>query len=330
MPKDAQAGKTLVSVTLPSTTTPGDPPIQGYLMALTLEEPSGLFEMPDLSGSVQFPDDDDGAGHDATRSTRRQPDGNEGWYAGPVRVTLTATDEQGGSGVEQMMYRIDGGPPQTYGGPFDYAVDGEHTLEYRSVDGAGNAEAYKPVTLKVDVNAPTTTATAEPGRAARHRRLVRRRRRGDAHGARRGRAPARAATEYRLDGGDWQPYGEPVVDRATAGVHDLEFRSTGRRRQRGDRPHRCASRSTAPRRSRRPGSTAPRRRPSTPAPSASAFIRTDGDGSGVVSTEYRIGDGAWTAYTGAFDVDGNRRAPGRLPLARSRRQRRELPVGRRS
>ena len=35
------------------------------------------------------------------------------------------------------MYRIDGGPPQNYGGPFDYAVDGEHTLEYRSVDGAG-------------------------------------------------------------------------------------------------------------------------------------------------------------------------------------------------
>ena len=57
-------------------------------MALTLEEPAALFEMPDLSGSVQFPDDDDRAGHDGTRFDPAAPDGEQGWYAGPVRVTL--------------------------------------------------------------------------------------------------------------------------------------------------------------------------------------------------------------------------------------------------
>ena len=35
-----------------------------------------------------------------------------------------------------------------------------------------------------------------------------------------------------------------------------------------------------------------------------AFTRTDGDGSGAVATEYAIGDGDWTPYTGAFVVDG--------------------------
>ena len=30
-----------------------------------------------------------------------------------------------------------------------------------------------------------------------------------------------------------------------------------------------------------------------------ALTRTDGDGSGAVATEYRVGDGAWTPYTGA-------------------------------
>ena len=53
---DRRRGKTLVSVKLPSTTTPGTPPIQGYLMALTLEQPDGTFVMPDLGASA-FPDD---------------------------------------------------------------------------------------------------------------------------------------------------------------------------------------------------------------------------------------------------------------------------------
>ena len=33
-----------------------------------------------------------------------------------------------------------------------------------------------------------------------------------------------------------------------------------------------------------------------------AFARTDEPGLGTVETEYRIGDGEWTAYEGAFDI----------------------------
>ena len=37
-----------------------------------------------------------------------------------------------------------------------------------------------------------------------------------------------------------------------------------------------------------------------------AFARTDERRLGAVETEYRVGDGEWTPYVGAFDVVGNR------------------------
>ena len=42
--------------------------------------------------------------------------------------------------------------------------DGTHTVEYRSIDKAGNAEAAKSVTVKLDATAPATTpAVARTG-----------------------------------------------------------------------------------------------------------------------------------------------------------------------
>jgi PKD repeat protein len=303
VPANAQAGKTLVSVTLPSTTTPASPNIQGYLMALTLEEPTtGLFEMPDLSGSVQFPDD---AKAPVTTHALNpaQPNGLEGWYAGPVRVTLTGTDEQGGSGVEQMMYRVDGGTPQAYGGPFDFATDGAHTLEYRSVDGAGNAEQYKAVALKVDTAAPDTTATTSPARPLGTDgwydsavKLTLSPRDGAGSGA--------AATEYRLGDGDWQPYGEPVMLEESR-VYDVEYRSTDvAGNDEAVNSLRIKVDGTAPVTTARINGAAPAAEYTGPV--RVGFTRTDGDGSGAVGTEYRIGDGPWTEYTGAFDIEGDR------------------------
>ena len=55
---------------------------QSYLMSLTLEQPDGAFEMTDLSGSLQFPDDDI-----APVTTHElepgEPDGADGWYRSP-------------------------------------------------------------------------------------------------------------------------------------------------------------------------------------------------------------------------------------------------------
>ncbi len=90
------------------------------------------------------------------------PNGNNGWYRSSVDVTLTADDGEGGSGVEETEYSIDGGAFQAYGGPFTISADGEHTVEYRSTDVAGNVEATKSVEVSVDRTDPTTTASLDP------------------------------------------------------------------------------------------------------------------------------------------------------------------------
>ena len=78
------------------------------------------------------------------------PNGQNGWYIGPVTVTLGATDNDGGSGVDKTEYRIDGGAWTVYSGPFAVGSDGGHTVGYRSTDVVGNVEAEKTVSFKVD------------------------------------------------------------------------------------------------------------------------------------------------------------------------------------
>jgi hypothetical protein len=302
-----QPGKTLVSVTLPSGTSGSTGAnTRSYLMGLTLEAAGGIFTAPDLSGTVAFPDDNKPPTTEASFEPG-EPDGDGGWYTGAVRVTLKGTDEAGGSGVEQMMYRIDGGPPQGYGGPFDYTTEGEHSFEFRSIDAAGNAETYQSVTLKVDTQAPATTTEVTPGKAVG----------GDdwydttvsvrldsADGA--GSGVAEQATEYRLDGGEWTTYEQPVQV-AEAGVHTLEYHSAdvaGNEEETKSLTLKVDQ--TAPTTTLRINGA----EPFAEYPSAVrvSLARTDGDGSGAAATEYRVDGGEWTGYdqAGAFDVSGNR------------------------
>ena len=99
--------------------------------------------MADLSGQITIPATTSVAPETTIELEPDTPSGDNGWYTGPVRVTLDRYRQRGGAGVEQVIYRVDGGPPQYYSGPFDYAVEGEHKLEYRSIDAAGNAEDFK-------------------------------------------------------------------------------------------------------------------------------------------------------------------------------------------
>ena len=86
------------------------------------------------------------------------PDGEHGWYVSPVEVTLTAIDNR--EDEITTYYRIDGGSWLTYTTPVTIGVDGEHTVDYYSVDDVGNEEAIKSCPgFKMDRTAPTGEIT---------------------------------------------------------------------------------------------------------------------------------------------------------------------------
>jgi hypothetical protein len=77
---------------------------------------------------------------------------------GSVRVTLAAVDDATGGGVAATEYRIGAGAPATYEGPFTLTSPGEHVVEYRSRDRAGNVEP--PQLLRVSIAGPPPTEGA--------------------------------------------------------------------------------------------------------------------------------------------------------------------------
>lgn len=77
-------------------------------------------------------------------------------------VTLNASDSI--SGVKSTTYQIDGGPQQTYTGPFTVPA-GQHTVTYRSVDVADNVETLKQVDVdnRVALNVTVTNLAGRRG-----------------------------------------------------------------------------------------------------------------------------------------------------------------------
>ena len=86
--------------------------------------------------------------------------GPAGWVNHAVAVILTAGDGTG-SGVASTQFELDSATSwSTYSDPILVSGDGEHTLSYRSTDNAGNTEATKSCTVKVDIGIPSTIANA--------------------------------------------------------------------------------------------------------------------------------------------------------------------------
>lgn len=89
-------------------------------------------------------------------------DVTDGWHRYNCTFKLPATDPAGGSGLAATYYSINGRAPVSL--PFYYAQmiteEGDNTVEYWSVDVAGNREATKSVSVKVDSTGPTVSSNA--------------------------------------------------------------------------------------------------------------------------------------------------------------------------
>ncbi len=83
--------------------------------------------------------------------------GQNSWFtSSTVTITLTATDAT--SGVFQTLLSIDGTMAK-YTGPVTITGEGSHSIDYASVDVAGNVEATHHQTVLIDSVAPSLTLT---------------------------------------------------------------------------------------------------------------------------------------------------------------------------
>ncbi|MGZ3583056.1 MAG: OmpL47-type beta-barrel domain-containing protein [Ktedonobacterales bacterium] len=83
--------------------------------------------------------------------------GSNGWYRGPVTVTLQAKDDDDASSTLLTNYSIDGGTTwlaYNSKSPLTFDTDGQLTLQFYSVDQAANPEATHSVPIKIDQTAP--------------------------------------------------------------------------------------------------------------------------------------------------------------------------------
>jgi hypothetical protein len=82
------------------------------------------------------------------------PAGLGGWLVGPATVALAPFDGSAPA-YASTSYALDGGPELAYAGPFAVAADGDHLLQFRSVDALGRVEPLREVHVKIDTAAPT-------------------------------------------------------------------------------------------------------------------------------------------------------------------------------
>jgi hypothetical protein len=99
------------------------------------------------------------------------PNGSNGWYTSNVGVTVSATDNAGGTGVAETRCVLDpASAPATFddipavcaytGSGANIADDGQHVIYAASKDNNGNKETVKSASFKIDKTAPGITFTS--------------------------------------------------------------------------------------------------------------------------------------------------------------------------
>jgi plastocyanin len=237
-------------------------------------------------------------------SGTRDADGN---YVGSATVAVTATDA--GSGVGTVEYELDDTGFRPYTAPVAVTAPGDHAVQFRATDNAGNTSAVGSVSFRVvepepdeDTTPPSVTAQLTGAR--------------DAAGNYVGTATATltatdadsgvATVEYALDGGAFTAYAAPLVIDAP-GAHMLHYRATDR-----------AGNTSADQMAHFTVVAPPDPDTTPPVVTATVAGERDGDGayvgaatvtvtatdteSAVASVEYAVDAGGWTRYTAPVPV----------------------------
>ena len=104
--------------------------------------------------------------------------GDNGWYTSAGDAVVSATDDEGGSGVASIHCAVDGieqpavdivppvGGPVTAG--FSISTEGKHTVTYWAVDAAGNESEHQPADVWIDTIAPAGTFAINGGAMTTH------------------------------------------------------------------------------------------------------------------------------------------------------------------
>ncbi len=80
--------------------------------------------------------------------------GNNSWYLSDVNFSLSAIDNESGSGLDKTEYSFDNTTWQKYIEPFTVNTEGKTIIYFRSSDFVGNLEQTKQVEIKIDKTAP--------------------------------------------------------------------------------------------------------------------------------------------------------------------------------
>ena len=147
--------------------------------------------------------------------------GTNGWYTTPVILLVNASDPL--SGVASIEYRLDAG--SWISGNSLTLTDGEHTVEARATDKAGNLSAATTATttgIKVDTIAPTLNLTLSGTLGQKSWYVSNVTLTASVSDATSG----IALTEYRLDSGSW--LAGTSMTASVDGPHTVDFRTTDR------------------------------------------------------------------------------------------------------
>ena len=219
--------------------------------------------------------------------------GSNGWYTSTASIAISALDPL--SGVAAIEYTLDGGSWTS--GSSLALNDGDHTIQTRATDKAGNVSLVTTRNVKVDTTTPSP-ASAISGTSGNNGWYV-----SDTTVASSASdvTSGIALVETRLDGGAWLPGSSATL--SVDGVHTIDFRATDRAGLQSTTSRIVKVDKTGPPMTVSPTGTMGSNHwyTSSVALSISAMDAT----SGVASIEYNLDGESWTPGSGLTLDDGS-------------------------